>query len=704
MKYWKEIYTDKPELKTLKTRVNKMPAIKYEPMFYDSETSKITEMVTVGKKTVEQVKDTWVYLWMCAVGDYIYYGRYLHEFFEMLQYIVDTYGLDAYHQIDIWIHNASYDVSYMYDLLFKFYKDNGFTPDTMAQIFAKERQLICWELGELGITIKCTYRLTNRSLAKWCKDLKIKNAKKTGTKDYSAVYYPWDELPENEMIYGEYDIISMKECFYKELEIQGYNFANCPMTQTGFVRKDFQRAFNDPKKYKSNHAAFEKTKVNDEQYRRLLRAAQGGYTAVSTRYIGVKVEHEAGIGHLDFESHYPTNMKVRLYPQTPTTIKEEGDNKKITLQDLATYYKRGYYFVVDIAFKNIEVKPSVTMPFMPKSKITKTDGTKVLDVNGKVIKADGEIRICCTNFDLMIYLEQYKIEGCCILACDIYTTRRLPDYILDTVDKYYALKSELKEDPEHETDEDKAMSYMISKQKVNGVFGCTYTKPVRPQIYIDDGFIFHTDYDGGALDEYYEKYNSCVAFQWGCFVTSHARFELYNVIKNVIGYKNVLYSDTDSAFYKNNEEIEKRVALYRKQCKEDAIKNEYYCVLSTGELKYYHDLSPEKDHCKSKTFKALHAKCYAMEPDGELFCTIAGVSKKSRDGKITREEELGSIDNLEVGKEFIACGGTRADYSTVREYEGYTGGGAAILDNTKTIKNTHIDRIEVSRYNLSQEV
>ena len=78
-------------------------------------------------------------------------------------------------------------------------------------------------------------------------------------------------------------------------------------------------------------------------------------------------------------------------------------------------------------------------------------------------------------------------------------------------------------------------------------------------------------------------------------------------------------------------------------------------------------------------------KCYALElTNGKLKITVAGVSRKGKDGT-TREEELGSIDNMISGFTFEKCGGTRADYSTIRKYEGYSGGGCAVLDTVKTI-------------------
>lgn len=711
MKYWKNIYKDKPELKSIKSikGPERMPTVTYEPMFYDSETSNIKhkEKRYITKKKyeiVDVVDETWVYLWMCSVGDFVYYGRYLHEFFELLEFVHTFYHTDELNKIDIWIHNASYDISYMYDLLFKF---NGGTSG-INMLFIKERQLICWEFEELGITIKCTYRLTNRSLDKWCRDLHIKDAKLTGVKDYSAIYYPWDKLPKNEYKYGAYDIISLKECFYKEIEMQGYNFANCPMTQTGFVRKDFQKAYNDPKKYKSNHETFKKTRVNLEQYNRLTRAAMGGYVASSITTMGQKIEWKDGIGHCDFRSHYPTNMRIRQFPQKPITVKEEGDKKQIKFKMLSDYIKMGYLFVVDIALKDIQIREGVTMPFLSVSKCVATKGTIINEANGKVLGVKGEIRVCCTNLDLKIYTEQYVIKEAYVYALDVYTTRKLPDYILNTVDKYYAKKAELKEDPEHETDEDKAVTYNISKQKVNGVFGCTYQRIIRSEIVLDsEDFTFSGESNEKMLDEFYDEKHertSCVAFQWGVFVTAWARFELYTVVSKIIGYDNVLYCDTDSAFFLYNEEIQKKIEEYNKECYNDSVANNYYVTMPNGRREYYHAFDFEKDHRKSKTFKALHAKCYALEPDGKLKCTIAGVSAKSKDKTLTREQELGSIDELKVGKEFVECGGTRVDYSTVKEYEGYTGGGAVILDNVKTIGDTRNDYLKTKYSMIESEV
>lgn len=171
----------------------------------------------------------------------------------------------------------------------------------------------------------------------------------------------------------------------------------------------------------------------------------------------------------------------------------------------------------------------------------------------------------------------------------------------------------------------------------------------------------------------------------GEYLRPLSRYELFHWIRDVVGYDAFLYCDTDSAFYLDSPSIDYRVDQYNKECEKDSIEHGYYTTLEDGSKKYYHHLDYESDSGRAKVFKSLHAKCYALEyADGHMDITVAGVPKRGKDG-FTREEELQSIDNMVSGFTFERCGGTRADYSTIREYSGYSGGGCAILDTTKTI-------------------
>lgn len=105
-------------------------------------------------------------------------------------------------------------------------------------------------------------------------------------------------------------------------------------------------------------------------------------------------------------------------------------------------------------------------------------------------------------------------------------------------------------------------------------------------------------------------------------------------------------------------------------------------------------------------FSALHAKCYAGEQVNkktgkvELHATIAGVTESNGyaegdERRITKEDELGSLEELEDGKKFYVCGGTRAVYKSAEHdiiIEGepiHSLGGCAILQTTYEIGGTN---------------
>lgn len=672
----------------------------YEPFFADTETSKLTKIVNVGTqkkpKMVEQVVDTWVYVWAMSVGETVYYGRNLGEFFLFLTKLMNFYKVDNNNQLIIYFHNLAYDISYMWSLI----RDN--LGDNLDSLFITKQHPI--QISDNGVNFRCSYKMINKSLDKWCKDLNIEHKKLTGTKDYNVVYYPDTELPDNEYKYLEHDILGLKECFYKELEIRGYNFTNVPLTITGFVRKEFQKAFNKKEDRFRNKKYFEEAKLTKPQYDRLVRASKGGITEGNFRKQGITIRNEDGIGHCDFDSHYPTQQVCRLMPHKPTTVYDEtvnADNRP-TIKTLKYYLQHNKLFVVDITLKNVRLKNNVTMPFMQKSELSFSDietMKNTLDYNGKIIEVKGYCRLCCTNLDLSIYLKQYDIEGYHIHALDTYTKSELPPYMLSTIKYFYKEKTRLKELENHLIDigaskeeiENVHMNLVLVKGMLNSIFGCTYTRIERENIELNlDSFNYSISV-GDTLEDYYSKEGSCMCYQHGCFTTAYARAELFKVISEVVGYDESLYSDTDSVFFIPTTENLKRIDEYNNECRRiSEVKGfyvDYESYDGTTKRKYFHKFDFEKDHCKSKTFRFLHAKCYALEPNGELSCTIAGVPEKATKNGITktREEELGSIENLKNGFEFTHCGGTRANYDTIRNFEGFSGGGCAILETTKKL-------------------
>ena len=238
-----------------------------QPAFFDTETSHDTW----EEFGVEHVYDTWVYLWAMGINNRVYYGRTIAQIAEFLQMLIDAYKLSSDRIMLIYVHNLPYDASYIWHILF------NLDPELKCLALSPNKPFVI-QLHNVGIEFRCSYRLANRSLDKWCKDLNVKQAKKSGMIDYTERHTPTDKLPPEQYIYMNYDIVSLRECFKKECEITGHNFANIPLTSTGYVRRVFKKAYN--KKFKKYYYGFQRTKPNAEQYKRLLRASAGGMSEV----------------------------------------------------------------------------------------------------------------------------------------------------------------------------------------------------------------------------------------------------------------------------------------------------------------------------------------------------------------------------------------------------------------------------------------
>ncbi|MBQ2284445.1 MAG: hypothetical protein II244_02120, partial [Clostridia bacterium] len=621
-----------------------------DPAFYDSETSNDTDF-DLG---VEFVYDTWVYLWAMGIGNRIYYGRTIAQFAELLQNVIKAYELRNDRIMIIYVHNLPYDASYIWHILFEL------DPDLTCLALSPNKPFVI-QMHNVGIEFRCSYRLANRSLDKWCKDLGVKQAKKTGMINYKERHTPTEKLQEEQFVYMNYDIVSLRECFKKECEVTGYNFSNIPLTSTGYVRRVFKKAYN--KGFKKYINLFQRTKPNADQYKRLCEASAGGMSEVGRHVIGRTIHGR--IRHRDFDSHYPTQMECMSFPMQPITIfdAENGINAKrpVLKSKIDWYLSHNYRLILDINIKELQIKKGVTAPFLMKSKLTpESKSTDILHVNGKVVKISGGCaRVTITSDDYLIYREQYDFKMS-VIACDAYNLEPLPDYVRDTVREFYLGKNELKITYKQTGLEEDRIDLMLQKNKLNGIFGCCYSHIVRDNIQPQQDYkwkIEHQDLQKG-IDTYYNTRGNCLAFQWGVRVCSSARKELHAAIAYKIGYQNFLYCDTDSAFYKETEENKIALLKWNDELQEKS-KQDGHFVTVHGQPKYFNYFDDEKEDIVS--FRALHSKCYGfITSDGKMTITVAGVPRETNG--IKREDELQSLDNLKDGFVFRDNGGTRAVY------------------------------------------
>ena len=142
-----------------------------------------------------------------------------------------------------------------------------------------------------------------------------------------------------------------------------------------------------------------------------------------------------------------------------------------------------------------------------------------------------------------------------------------------------------------------------------------------------------------------------LAYQWGVWVTAHARSRLQDGI-DLAGH-NFIYADTDSVKYIGDLDIEK----FNKKRTLEAIKKGAYAYDNKGKA-HYIGVYENEGYTLPNRFCTLGAKKYVLEDsNGKLHITIAGVNKKKG------AAELGKIENFKEGFIFKDAGGTESIFN-----------------------------------------
>lgn len=634
-----------------------------EPMFVDIETA---------NNHAEEPSDlrTWIVSIQVLFNDEYHLFRYPEEFVKYLRKLYYKLGLTPYDDTEkkliIYIHNLSYDMSYLYPYLLEL---PGIDKDAKYQgIIEAPNKFLSLVFG--SFEFRCSYRLSGMSLEKWSKEMNAEHIKKVGMYDYDKVLYPDSKLSEDEQDYDRFDVYAMRDCLYKQMAYYGDDITTIPLTKTGYIRRTLRKScFNDPH-YKKKY--FWDNKLSAVNYEYCLKSFSGGYTHNNRFWrdtlieVGKVYEYIPGSGiyikvdkikHRDFKSHYPTQQTCyKRFPiGRPQHIYDCSSMPFVyTVEEILSEAEEFTHFVKLLITDCSLRDPNCSMPFMQLSKCYQaTFSNKIVD-NGRIIKASGSFIMYVDTLTLQILAEQYTME-CAVL--DVYRMKNgpLPDCIIKIVDKYFKGKSDKKALVHQLTEEfgkldpktvEAEFDLMQEKAGLNSIYGCTVQQALKDVFQIDDNmnFSYKTKYISQqeveeGLEGYYSGKNNFLAYQLGCVVTSLARFELYQFIK-LIGYEYVLYSDTDSLFYISTPEIEKRIEEKNKELRASA----HFVELENGKREYYNEFTEEPE-CLA--FKGLHSKCYGVVTSKGLEITIAGVPARTIIGMegdkpiyYTREEEL----------------------------------------------------------------
>ena len=585
----------------------------------------------------------WVYQWAAKLSGLYVYGRKPSEIIDFMRIVAEHYHLSAEKKIILYIHNASYDLQYLKLFLRQY--------DPTAEFLAIDSHSII-QCDVLGFKILCSYKLTNLSLAVLADNYAETYDKAVGEIDYNIVRYQDSKLSlDSDWYYMFSDVAAQDDGIKGYLKMQGYRYAfRAPITSTGFVRANCRKAAKTEDGWRQE---FQDSRLDLEQYNLCRQAFMGGVCIASFKYSNTTIRGD-NLRHKDFCSSYPARQILNYMPVGKPNWYGEVESVD-ELEELCEEYCCVFVLTLD----NVHIKQGVTAPCIPSSKCIHLENE--LKLNGKVVSADTLTIIVC-ELDYKWIKKQYDYdEAIGVDKMLIFERGEAPEWLKKEVFNYFKYKCTLAQDD---------ILRVKSKNMLNSIYGMTATAILRDIFKMSDDYIIEPEKKSDddkrtALNKYYKSYNNFMPYQLAIWTTAHARDALYTMIE-AVGYEFFLYCDTDSVFYIETPENKKRMEKYAAECRQRAIDGGGY----VGD-KF---LGEPTDEPELKSFRAIHAKCYAMEEwdkKKQKFClnvVIAGIPKgatKWINGKPvfkTNAEELGNIDNLKDDFVFEHCGGTRCVY------------------------------------------
>ena len=575
------------------------------------------------------INQSYMYIWQFQIEEYTVIGRSWHEFITFLYRLKFHMRDDVY--MMVYVHNLSYEFSFLKGIY-------DFEPDDVFCILP--RKILKCEMFE-HFEFRCSYLLTNMGLSSFTKKMGVKQKLSGDDFDYSVIRYPWTKLTDLELEYCITDVKSLVEALKVYFSIEQDNFYTIPLTSTGFVRRDVKKAMR-----RFNKQDLQNMLPNYNVFCLLREAFRGGNTHANRYYSDQIVEN---VSSYDRVSSYPDVQINELFPMGSWIHEPDADFNRV----LRKIYKQKRACLMRVSFHNIRLHdPLFGCPYIPKHKCRNL--LEHENDNGRILYAE-YLEITLTDIDFNIILDEYDFDSASIL--DFYHCRygKLPKPLRDTVKKYYQDKTELKNVSGSE------LFYMLSKAKLNSIYGMSVQSPVKQNIkYIDDCFITEEEPEIDLLDKSNNK--AFLSYAWGVWTTARAREQLEIAIKHV--GNNFVYCDTDSVKFIDDGSIS--FEEYNNKRKEESEKNGGVAVDPEGN-KYYLGLY----ECDGtyKQFITMGAKKYCyVDQDDKLSITVAGVGKSKGAIELSKR---GGINSFKEGFTFYDAGGSESVYNDDPEIKTY---------------------------------
>lgn len=580
---------------------------------------------------IEEREQAIMYVWQFAMGtDTVIMGRTWDDFHLLCHCLRERLG-DM--RLIVFVHNLSFEIQFLMGI----YHFNDW------DIFCTDSRKVLKAVMFKNIELRCSYKLTNLSLAALTKRYNKRFIKQSGEEyDYHKRRFPQTPLTDEEIKYCVYDVLALVESIQAILELNGEDLYTLPLTSTGFVRKAVKAAMQPYR------LEMQDTYPPYRCYQLLKSAFRGGNTHSNRFYSSDIVEN---VTSMDISSSYPSQQCNKLFPVSQ--FKQRNDTsiahyEKLVSCNAAVIMRVSFY---DIALKD----KYAPVPYIPIAKcmtlVYPDDIRRGICVdNGRVLQAT-YIEMCVTDIDFRIIDEMYTWGKMAIEEMYSSWYGYLPLPIREKNIEYFKKKTELKGVQGQE------LYYFKNKELLNSIYGMSVQDVVKQNILLndtgDERGLYIID-DRKSREEIYNSRRNSVfsQFCYGCWTTCRARESLQWAI-NACGDR-LVYCDTDSVKYVGETDF----FAYNAEQIAASIKSGLYATDPQG-VTHYGGVY-EFDGF-AKRFVTLGAKKYAYEDEnGKLHITVSGVSKKQ--GSIELAEH-GGLEAFQPGFIFQNSGKTECVYN-----------------------------------------
>lgn len=567
----------------------------------------------------------WMYHWQMCINGTVVFGRRWEEFMYFLKRLTEYYNSSPECPFIIYVHNLSYE--------FQFIKSFFDWHD----VFLKKEHKILKATTVTGLEFRCSYFLSNCSLDLFLKNnnaihRKVKSELIDDDEGYNYDYEKYrtadTPLTYQEKSYCYNDVKGPYEAI-TEL-IKEDTLISIPLTSTSYVRRDMRNALKTSRKYTR---FIHKMALDLDMYNMCREAFRGGDTHAQYHTAEQILDD---IDAYDISSSYPYVIMTKKFPMSQFI---EVDNSRFD-----EYYKSGKCLLFKLRLEDVHIRDTWDMPYLSYSKCRNIKNAKC--DNGRILSADS-IELTVTDIDYAIIRDVYNIKTEHIGRIYAADSGYLPTPIREVTLEYFRLKTVIKDKiriyknridtlSAEEKGEllDMRKNYVKSKNKLNGIYGMFATDPVVDKWVFENlkGSKCEIDTEE-SLNEHYSKYSTFLCYQWGIWVTAHARYRLHEI--RCLKRGMTVYNDTDSVYVPR--EFGQYIESYNKNVIQEIMSAPIPPYVDVSGKRYYMG-TVELDGTYSK-FITCGSKRYAcITTEGKIKVTVAGLAKSAGEESL---KELG---------------------------------------------------------------